>query len=180
MIDKVIQSKALYGRIDIELHVMEFMPNEIKTFFQNKISDQELLKYTLLFGGVPKYLELIATKDSFESNIQRLCFAKDSYFQFEFDKIFYSQFKKHRLHEKIVTLLSHGPLSLQELADKLKISSSGGLKRYLNELLRADFIITYTLDMKDSVKNKKYNLCSFKIISNYIFVFFVTTKLKVS
>ena len=100
MLTKVIKSRALYGRIDLQLQMLPLGPIHISHILKNKLSKNEVIKYMLLFGGLPKYFELINTKYSFDHNIQNLCFEKNSYFSQEFDKIFYSQFRKHKLHEK--------------------------------------------------------------------------------
>jgi AAA+ ATPase superfamily predicted ATPase len=156
MVGKVIKSKALYGRIDLQLRIDDLAPNEIADLLGSKIAHEEVLRYMLLFGGVPKYFELIQNKLTFEQNIENLCFSKNSFFLEEFGRVFYSQFKKHRLHEKIVILISKGPLTLEEISNKLNITSSGGLKRYLTELELARFIATSNDTM--SGKQKKYRL----------------------
>jgi AAA+ ATPase superfamily predicted ATPase len=156
MIKKVIRSKALYGRIDLQICIRALTFNEICEFHKEKISDNELLKYMLIFGGVPKYHDLIDPKYSFEVNVQSLCFNRDSFFSEEFNKIFYSQFKKHTIHEKIINFLSITNLSLEEISKKLNMSSSGALKRYITELEGADFIRMQTPYTK---KPKKYKLC---------------------
>lgn len=167
MIGKVIKSKALYGRIDIEIKMGPLDPKNVSLLLKNKISKDEVLKYMLVFGGVPKYIDLINTKYSFNKNMELLCFEKDSYFSTEFEKIFYSQFRKHRLHEKIVLLLAKENLALEEIAKKLKMSSSGGLKRYLTELEDASFIRTASFN---ETKGKKYKLFDEYLIFYFKFI----------
>lgn len=159
MVQKVIKSKALYGRIDLEMCIQNLMPADAKLFFKNKINEKEVLDYLLLFGGIPKYLELLDPKYTFDENIQNLCFKKEAYFQTEYEKVFYSQFKKHKIHEKIVQFLANsGPLNLEEISKKTKIPSGGGLLRYLHELELAQFIQSYSPTIPPSKKGRKYKL----------------------
>src|SRR3990167_7650167 len=47
MVDKVIQSKALYGRISHQLHLKALTPKESVMMFQKKRSQEEIFKYLL-------------------------------------------------------------------------------------------------------------------------------------
>jgi hypothetical protein len=157
MVKKVIRSKALYGRIDHELLVEQLTPHEIKKLIPKK-SDSEILKYLLVFGGIPKYYDVIDKSKSFEQNINNLCFTCGGFFTSEFEKVFYSQFKEHQTYKKIVVFLSIENLTLEEIAKKLKLSSGGSLKSYLDNLELTGFITRYQSINKSGQKNQKYKL----------------------
>jgi uncharacterized protein len=93
MVKRVIKAKALYGRINWELCLQPLMPKEAYSLLQKKRSKDEVLRYTLLFGGIPKYLNEINPNKSFDQNINQLCFIQNCLFANEYEKIFYSQFK---------------------------------------------------------------------------------------
>lgn len=66
---------------------------------------------------------------------------------------------RHRLYEKIVSLLKDRMLSLNELSRVLKKTSSGGLLRYLRQLEDAEFIRSeISFDQPLNTKFKKYRL----------------------
>jgi len=88
MVKKVIRSKALYGRVTLEILLQSLSPSESGLFFANKRSKEEILKYLMILGGVPKYLEEIDLNKSFNQNINRLCFENNSYLVNEISKIF--------------------------------------------------------------------------------------------
>jgi AAA+ ATPase superfamily predicted ATPase len=88
MVNKVIHSKALYGRIHLELQVGPLSLLESFHLLNKKRSQLECLKYYLIFGGVPKYLESIQTNQSYVKNIEYLCFTKTGLFYKEYEKIF--------------------------------------------------------------------------------------------
>lgn len=151
MINKVVKSKALYGRANHVMHLEGLLPNALSKFAPRR-SSEELLKYQLTLGSVPKYLEEINPKLSFEKNINNLFFKKNSLFKDEYERIFYSQFPEYRNYQKIIELLATGPKSHSDLSQLLSLRSGGGLTRYLKLLQDADFIDKH-LKFKFASKN---------------------------
>lgn len=159
MLERVIKSKALYGRITGEIHLKSLSPPEAKAFFRGKRSPNEVLLYLLVFGGIPKYLELVDENKSFHQNMNSLCFKPEGVMLTEFDKIFYSHFKTHRVYLKIVKALRDKAMSLNEISKVLKMPSGGGLKRYLTQLEDAEMIKGFVSLTKElNTKFKKYRL----------------------
>jgi len=158
MVDKVVRSSALYGRINFDIQVTELQPAEVKLFFKGQRSQHEILKYMLIFGGVPKYFELINIKESFNKNIESLIFNRNGFIFNEYEKIFYSQFKEHITYEKIVSLIAKKPIQLEKIAQELKIKSGGGLRRYITNLELARFIKSQKPIQKENAKVIKYKL----------------------
>lgn len=159
MIGKVIKSKALYGRIRYELNINFLSIKECQGFFKKEKSHLEIIKYLLIFGGVPKYLSDLNHSQSFDENIESLCFNPNSSYMNEFEKVFYSQFKEHRVYEKIVKELSKQTLNLEALSKKVEIKSGGGLKFYLTNLEQAQFIKSYFSNPRNiNSKIKHYKL----------------------
>lgn len=159
MVKKVLSSKALYGRINQEILLKGLTPAESFLMFENKRSHEEILNYLLVLGTIPKYLEEIDLTMSFNQNMQRLCFSKNSLMLNESERIFYSQFKEVRTYQQIVQLLKNGIFSMVEISEKLKIASGGGLKMYLDNLEHAEIIRSVIPFNKEaSTKLKKYTL----------------------
>ncbi len=144
MINKVIKSKALYGRIHFELKIDFLSAKESLAFFKSTKSKEEVLKYLITFGGVPKYLVDLKHKLSYEENISALFFDKNSSYIDEFQKIFYSQFKGHRVYESIIISLSEHAKNLDSISKDVKMKSGGGLRSYLKNLEMAQFIKSYS------------------------------------
>lgn len=157
MVNKVVNSKALYGRINMELCLGGLLPSESRALLVGR-GDLEVLKYLMIFGSVPKYLEEIDQSRSFEENLNSLCFKKNCFFINELDKVFYSQFREAQTYKKIIEALDTGNLSLAEIADKVKFSSGGGLKSYLSNLEQSGFIRVYTSIQQTGKRNQKYKL----------------------
>ncbi len=159
MVNKVISSKALYGRITLEILLKGLKPDEAARLFKNKRSKEEILKYQLIFGGVPKYLEEINLNRSFNQNVNALCFSSNSFMVKEIEKIFYSQFRIAEGYLKVVNLLKNSLLPLKEIASKLGKKSGGSLKGALEHLENAEIIKSYISFDKDwKTKFRKYRL----------------------
>lgn len=159
MIKRVIKSKALYGRINWELCLQPFEPNETYELLENKRSQDEVLLYSLILGGIPKYLQEISPNRSFDQNINKLFFVKNALLANEYERIFFSQFKEHKTYELIVMALKEKPCTLEEISQIIKMPSGGGLKVYLENLEQAAFITSFVpYNSKMDTKLIKYKL----------------------
>lgn len=167
MVNKVIKSKALYGRIDLELLINPLEPNEAAQML-SKRGFNEIIKYLLVFGSIPKYLELINQNKSFNQNINELCFYKTGFMVDEINKTFYSQFIEATTYKKIVILLKDRPLSLQEIAQKLKISSGGSLKSIIKNLVDASFV----LEIRPFGSPYKTKLIKYRLADEFLAFYF--------
>ena len=81
----------------------------------------------MIFGGVPKYLEQVDPNDSLSVNLDRLCFTRAGFFVNEFETLFKEQFKVMKKYGNIVQALSQGPLTKEQIAQKIKLTAGGGL-----------------------------------------------------
>jgi len=159
MTKRVIASKALYGRINWELCLKPLNPLESYQLLGEKRDIDEILQYLQILGGIPKYLQEIDTRKSFDQNINDMLFTENGVLVNDYSKIFYSQFKEYKNYEIIVRYLKDQPRTLAEIALKLKIPSSGGVKSYLENLEKALFVTSYVPYNKNiTSKLKKYKL----------------------
>jgi uncharacterized protein len=171
MIDQVIRSNALYGRITLELPIKGLDPKDCEKMFKGKRSREEVLKYLMIFGGVPRYLEEINLNASFDQNISRLCFQPNGLMIREIDRVFYKQFKRTENYLKIVNSIKDNLRSLEEISNATKLKSGGGLTDYLRHLEEAEFIRSYIPIGKDiKSKTKKYRLSDEYLIFYFKFI----------
>lgn len=158
MLNDVIHSKALYGRIDLELQIKELSPGETHQILGPKMKEQDFFKLFLILGGIPKYFEMVDPGSSLAKNLEQLFFRPSGFFFNEIDKVFYSQFKEARIYEKIVREIQLGIKSADELSRALKIPSGGRFLRYLDILEKARFVKGYRLFGREASRIKKYKL----------------------
>ena len=159
MVKRIIHSKALYGRITLEILLKGLWPDEAAKFFGNKRSNEEILKYLLVLGGVPRYLEEINLNRSFNQNINTLCFSKNGLLLNEIDKIFYSQFKEVETYLKIVSVLKGKLLTFKDIAEKTAKKSGGSLRAAIELLIDAELVDFFiSLDKGWNSKFRKYRI----------------------
>ena len=157
VISHVIRSKALYGRISLEMLIKGLKPSEAVMLFKGKRSREEVLQYLLVFGGIPKYLEEIDLNKSFQQNMNRLCFSKNSIMFKEVERIFYSQFKEATQYINLINALKKRMMTQNELSNATGISSGGSLKNYLEQLQQAELVgCRIPFNRPSTSKLKKY------------------------
>lgn len=145
MIDKVIRSGALYGRIDQQINLKPFTLRETGLLLKGK-GAIEVLEAHLFTGGVPKYLQLLADNPSVRLRLKDLAFSENGYFVYEYDRIFSSHFGRNPEFERIVNVLAQYPYGLcrSQIEINATIAKGGGLSQHLNDLEAAGFISSQT------------------------------------
>lgn len=160
MIEKVIRSKALYGRIQLEMSIEPFKLKDASLILKD-FGQQELLEASMLLGGIPLYLNLLKDKPSLHLAIDELAFQKNGFFTKEYERIFLSHFGKRKAFVRLVEALGkheHG-LYRSEISSKTGIELSGHLTDDLNDLEAAGFIRSFVpFDKNSDSKIKKYVL----------------------
>ena len=177
MVKKVIKSKALYGRINVEICLGGFKPSEARRFLKNR-GEWEVLRYLIIMGTIPKYLEEIDQNRSLAANLNQLFFTKNGFFVGELEKVFFSQFREAQTYKKIITVLATGNYSLSEMSKKIKITSGGGLKSYLSNLELTGFVRSYTSLNSKGNRNQKYKL--FDEFLNFYFKYMMPNNRQIS
>jgi len=171
MIKKVVNSKALYGRIGLEINLKSLKPDEAVLFFPKRKSKEEILKYFLVFGTIPKYLEILQKNKPFDFNINSLCFSPHGVMFNELDRIFYNQFRESQVYLEIVRLAEKGLTNLENISKKIGIPSGGGLKRYVSNLEMAEILKAYIpYNKKLNSKTIKYSLSDEFLNFNFKFI----------
>ena len=160
LVRKVVRSRALYGRIDrvIDLGPLPF-PEVAQGFFERR-SPIEALEYYLLFGGVPRYLEMIDDRRSVRLNVEDLCFRPGSYFVDELDRLFVSHFGTNEHYRKIVEVLADKRQATRsQMSAALGLSSGGTVSNLFEDLRLAGFIEAYgPLHNPSSTHLRRYRL----------------------
>lgn len=145
IVRKVVKSKALYGRVDLEMHLEPFSVSETWSFFDGQRTREEALDIHLTLGGVPQYLRELNPKLSLLQNLEQMAFSSLGYFFREYQRLFISHFSKNAHYETILrTLSKKGPLPTEALATALQIPGGGTLSLLLEDLALAGFIEKYT------------------------------------
>lgn len=141
MIENVMNSSALYGRILMELEVRPFQLADTQEMLAGRGID-EILQAQLLTGGIPQYLRLLSTAPSIQLGLQALAFQQDGYLVREYERIFTSHFGRNPDFAAIVHALAEKPVGLmrEDLAANAGLSLGGQLSEHLRDLESAGFI----------------------------------------
>lgn len=169
LVKKVLRSKALYGRIDLTIHLKPLKFQEVRQGFFKKRTLIESLEAYLCVGGIPRYLELFDERQSLFLNLQKLAFQPEGYLCNDFEKIFVSHFGKNPIYQKIIMNLARKKFMTREELIREEYDTSGGrMTEYLEELTLADFIEKYQpLHKSDATKLNRY-----RIFDNFLQFYF--------
>jgi len=141
MTTKVVRSSALYGRVDLEIHLRGFLLGDAMQLLHGKGLD-EVVEAFLYFNGVPKYLDLIRSYSSVLAAVEDLAFRENGYFVEEYDRIFTSHFGRNPDFRRILSTLAASPEGLfrKDLAKRAGADEGGALSEHLYDLESAGFI----------------------------------------
>ncbi len=168
IVKKVIQSRALYGRVDLELNLHALSLSECRSLLDRTVPLSQCLDTYMVFGGIPQYLIELNPRMSLIQNLNEYAFKPSGYFFKEFDRLFISHFASHPLYEAILMAVAAGPLSPGDIARKCGVETGGGLSRKLNDLVLAGFLCKCTpVD-----KRRATRLVRYKVDDEYLHFYF--------
>jgi len=142
----IINDKGgLHNRLTDLINLKPFSLSETKQFLLSlnvKLSNQEISKLYMTFGGVPFYLEQIRKGEGSAIAIERICFSDDGILKNEFSNLYKALFKNADRHEAIVKVLSKNSsgLTRKEILAQSKVKAGGAYDRTMDDLLLSGFI----------------------------------------
>ena len=127
------------------------------------ISDYEMAKLYMIFGGIPYYLRLLDADLTVGENIDELFFSNEGELKNEFNNLFNSIFRKADKAKLVVRLLSNKRIGYtqESIAEKTGISDGGGLSDILEALESSDIIAKY------SPLNENKNVRYYKLVDPF-------------
>ncbi len=140
IVKKVIQSRALYGRVDLEINLQPLSISECRSFLADGIYQDQYLDIQMILGGVPQYLLELNPRMSLTQNLNQYAFKSHGFFFREFDRLFISHFASHNIYERILRALARKKSTLQQLAGECNTTSGGTFSNQMKELELAGFI----------------------------------------
>lgn len=154
MVNNLINDRGgLHNRITHEIHLSPFTLNEMEQYLQKagfKWNRLTILQAYMILGGIPFYLDMLDSEDSFPANIDRLMFERNAPLRSEFNRLYDSLFGKSEQYKAVIGLLSnhkHG-LTRKEIAERMDVGSGGKLSAMLDDLVNCDFLRYYNIRRK--------------------------------
>jgi AAA+ ATPase superfamily predicted ATPase len=181
MVNRVLKSKALYGRVDLELHLQPLVLGELSCLVQagsdrgelaRRRSMAELVELYMVVGGVPQYLKMIDPSRSVYLNVEKLLFTPNGYLVNEFERLFASHFGTNRRYRDIlIALARRGWADRDRVQKDCQLGSGGRISEYLDNLELAGFIESYRpIDRPRAVRNLRYRLADQYLLFYFRFV----------
>lgn len=172
MVKNVVRSKALYGRVDNEIHLRPLSLDAITKVLKPKRSLKELVEMYMAFGGIPQYLKMMDFSKSVLLNFQDLCFSANGYFVNELDRIMISHFGKNRAYKKIIMYLAKNKWGNREQIKKeCRLESGGRFTEYMENLELAEFVEKYvSVDRPESIRNARYRISDPYLLFYFSFI----------
>lgn len=168
IVKKVIQSRALYGRVDIELCVPPLSIREARLLMPESMPPSQCIETYMTFGGIPQYLIELNPKLSLDQNINEYGFKPTGYFFREFDRLFISHFASNPLYEKILRAVVSGVKSPSGIAKSCSVGAGGSLGEKINDLVLAGFLSKRTPVDKDM----NSRLIQYELADEYLHFYF--------
>ncbi len=171
MVEKVVLSRALYGRSMHEIALKPFGIRTIQEFLGNN-SAHEAFNAALLVGGIPAYLKRLERESSVYLGFCKNTFVPNGYFSTEVDKIFLSVLAKNPNYRKTVEFLSKRKFATRsQILKHLRLSSGGTTTTFLEDLEQCGFVNRYTpINKSEDSKLSRYEISDAYLNSYYRFV----------
>ena len=179
MVKNVLKSKALYGRVETEIHLRPlFLPVLIRAFGKKR-SLREFVELYMAIGGIPQYLKMIDFSKSVFLNLQRLCFSPNGYLVNELDRILISHFGKNKIYRNILIYLAKNRWKNREQIQKVcRVGSGGRISEYLENLELAGFLERYvSVDRPNGIRNARYRIADPYLLFYFNFIYPNLTKI---
>ncbi len=160
LVKKVVRSRALYGRINLEIDLKPLRLPEIVEVFSPKRSLKEVVELYMALGGIPQYLQMVDPPESVRGSLERLCFSPNGYLTTEFERIFASHFGSNPICRRILlTLARKRSADREQLQSACGLASGGRITEYLEDLEMAGFLEhTRPVDKPNSMRRNRYRI----------------------
>lgn len=158
MVDNIIDDHGgLHNRITRSIYLRQFNLAEVESYLRTlgiHWPRQTIVETYMMLGGIPYYLSLFNKKESLAQNIDRIYFRKNSELSLEYNRLYASLFKQPESYLHIVETLgkSRQGLTRSEIAETMKVASSGTLSKQLNNLVSCDIVRRYVTKVNGKPK----------------------------
>jgi hypothetical protein len=121
-------------------------------------------------GGIPKYLEEINPRETFNNNLSQLAFQDSGFLFGEFEKLFNNAFESQKeVYFEILRALQTEGLTVSEIIKKIGRDPGGNYSRYIQHLELAGFV---TRDRCWNLKGEISKSARIRLSDNYTRFYF--------
>lgn len=172
MVNNILRNRGgLHNRLNEQIHLQPFDLHECEIYCKSTgipMERTEIVEAYMVFGGIPYYWSMLDSSLSLPQNIDSMFFGRNPKLKNEFSDLYASLFKQPDIYINIITALAKKKVGMtrEEIVENAKISSSGLLTRYLEDLENCGFIRRY-----QAIGSKRKGAI-FQLIDNYTLFYF--------
>ncbi len=168
--ENILDNKAYFGRRSLDIVVPELPICECVKFWRNRIgriATREMLDILSVTGGVPRYLEEVNPSQTADENLRRMAFSPNSILRTDFDEMFTDVITRQpKFVARVLDVLVDQPMTVTEIAKKLKIGKGGHVSDALLQLKESGLV------SQDAGRNPEtgddIRACRFRVCDNYV------------
>lgn len=155
MKDILKYENPLYGRFDMIMNLKEFDYYDSAKFYP-ELNVRDKISYYAVFGGSPYVLSCLNPSISLKENIKKLLLSDTGTLRTYIEYVITSEIDGMPYLQSILESIRNSKLRYSEIENKTNISSTGILSRYLEILVRMDFVDALSPINKKNDKKKKF------------------------
>jgi len=170
MLGEVLSRKSpLFGRRTFSFELGAFKAPEVRAFLPGK-NIFEMAEAYMAVGGVPKYLEILSSRDSFQRIMRREAFSASGYLFDEIRFVLSEQLKETEHYFLLLEQMAHGARGVAQLERATGIAS-GQIMYYLERLQLLGFVSRHTpLGEGTRTKKVRYRLDDYYLRFYFTFI----------
>lgn len=154
----------LYGRRTGQFKIRPFNIFDTKKMLP-QVTNEDLLAYYGISGGVPQYLSFVDPNATVKDNIEKLFLKSNAPLQNETNILLQEELRKPATYYSILVAIANGKTKANEIFQSIGLKSSSQLSPYLNKLMELEII-----ERKSPILNKN-NKKSIYVIKDEMFQF---------
>lgn len=151
MVNTLINDRGgLHNRVTREMHVRPFTLRETEKYLKNagfKWPRHIVAQTYMIMGGVPYYMDMLSSDETFCANIDRLFFSPNAQLRPEYSRLYASLFGRREKYMSVISILAKckDGLTMSQIATALKMPQNGNLSQLLEDLVNCDFLRYYNV-----------------------------------
>ena len=162
-------TSPLYGRRTGQIKLKQIPFENYNDFFENKMSEKELIEKYAITGGIPKYIESFKESSNIFDEIKRNILNKQSYLYEEPNFLLQNEVSEVGSYFSIIKSIAAGNRKLSSISSSLAVNSTS-LSKYLQTLINLDILEREVPITETNLEKSKKG--QYKIKDNFISFWF--------
>jgi predicted AAA+ superfamily ATPase len=140
-------SGSMFHRVTMQIFVAPFTLSESEQFFADRDfgwAREQVMECQMVFGGLPFFMELMNTDESFRQNVDRLLFSTNALLKDETSRLLEATLKKSPVYSQVLEKLSFHSCGMKKADCQIELNvPTGTFARTIEDLEKCGYIIEY-------------------------------------